>query len=290
MSIVFLAPAEEGVVRLPSIITQQGLLHYEVMGRGKPLIFLHGWLGSYRIWRESLLYFSRYYRTYTIDFWGFGDSGEREHESGNEQSTYQVENFVDMVSEFMDRLGIRSAPLVGHSMGGTTSLRFALKYPDKAERVTVIGSPVDGESLAPLLKLAGMPFNARFVFAFFGIFRWFMRVYYSKLISHAPEFPAIMDADLQQLSLQSFLWSINDLRHLNLVQDLHQIQVPVLGMYGDKDIIVNPDEWQTLLKGLHTAQVERFSQAGHFIMLDEPEKFHTILFRFLAQDKNGGGH
>ena len=274
---------------MPSIITQQGLLHYEVMGRGKPLIFLHGWLGSYRIWRDSLQYFSRSYRTYTIDFWGFGDSGTREHESGSEQATYRVENFVDMVSEFMDRLGIRSAPLIGHSMGGTTSLRFALKYPEKAEQVTVIGSPIDGESLAMLLKLAGMPFNARFVFTFFGAFRWFMRVFYSKLISRNPEFPAIMDADLQQLSLQSFLWSINDLRHINLVEDLHQIQVPVLGMYGDKDIIVDPDEWQSLLKGLNTAQVERFSTAGHFIMLDEPEKFHAVLSQFLKQENHMGG-
>ncbi|NSW53158.1 MAG: alpha/beta hydrolase [Anaerolineae bacterium] len=272
---------------MPSIITRQGLLHYEVMGRGKPLIFLHGWLGSYRIWRESLLHFSKHYRTYTIDFWGFGDSGEREHESGSEQSTYRVENFVDMVSEFMDRLGIRSAPLVGHSMGGTTSLRFALKYPDKADSVTVIGSPVDGESLAPLLKLAGMPFNARFVFLFFGVFRWFMRVFYSRLISRDPDFPAIMDADLQQLSLQSFLWSINDLRHVNLVRDLHRIRVPVLGMYGDRDIIVDPDEWQTLSMGLHTARVERFPQAGHFIMLDEPGKFQQVLEQFLAQQKPG---
>lgn len=267
---------------MPSIITEQGLLHYEVIGHGPPLIFLHGWLGSYRIWRESLLHFSKSYRTYTIDFWGFGDSGEREAEHADDRDLYRVENFVDMVSDFMDRLGIQSAPLIGHSMGGTTSLRFALKYPEKADSVTVIGSPVNGVSLAPLLKLAGLPIAAKFVFAFFGLFRWFMRVYYSKLISAAPEFPAIMDADLQQLSLQSFLWSINDLWKLNLVDDVHKIEVPVLGMYGDRDIIVNPDEWQTLLMGHPRAQIERFENAGHFIMLDEPEHFQKVLTEFLS--------
>ena len=270
---------------MPSIITRQGILHYEVMGRGKPLIFLHGWLGSYRIWRDSLIQFSPNYRTYTIDFWGFGDSGEREQGIEQGQEIYRVEIFVDMVTEFMERLGIRSAPLVGHSMGGTTSLRFALKYPEKVESVTVIGSPVNGESLAPLLKMAGRPVFARAVFAFFGLFRWFMRVYYSKRISRHPEFPAVMDADLQQLSLQSFLWSINNLRALNLVNDIHNIQVPVLGMYGDKDIIVDPDEWQTLLKGLSTAKIARFTEAGHFIMLDEPEKFHQVLSEFLIQSQ-----
>ena len=266
---------------MPSLITNQGLLHYEVIGHGPPLIFLHGWLGSYRIWRESLIHFSKSYRTYTIDFWGFGDSGQREQEGADQREIYRVENFVDMVSEFMDRLGIQSAPLIGHSMGGTTSMRFALNYPEKVDSVTVIGSPVNGVSLAPLLKLAGMPFNARFVFAFFGIFRWFMRVYYSKLISSAPDFPAIMDADLQQLSLQSFLWSINDLRQINLIDDLHQIQVPLLGMYGGKDIIVDPDEWQRVLMGHAQAEVACFENAGHFIMLDEPERFQTVLTNFL---------
>ena len=274
---------------MSSIITRQGLLHYEVLGRGKPLIFLHGWLGSYRIWRESLLHFSKYYRCYTIDFWGFGDSGEHRPGSSDERDIYRVENFVDMIAEFMDRMGMRSVPLVGHSMGGTTSLRFAVKYPQRVGGVTVIGSPVNGKSLAGLLKLAGMPFYAQLVFRFFGVFRWFMRSYYSKRISTDPDFPAIMDEDLRSLSLQSFLWSINDLHHLNLVDQLHAMRVPVLGMYGDKDIIVDPYEWQTLLKGYDGARIARFPDAGHFIMLDDPLRFRKELGDFLADVYGGNG-
>ncbi len=44
-----------------------------------------------------------------------------------------------------------------------------------------------------------------------------------------------------------------------------------MGMYGDKDIIVNPRQWQPLLAGVPHAQIERFAKAGHFIMLDEPK-------------------
>lgn len=268
---------------MPSIITEQGLLHYEVMGRGKPLIFLHGWLGSNRIWRDSLVHFSKTYRCYTIDLWGFGESGEREVDTVEEErETYQVESFVDMVAQFMDHMGMDKVPLIGHSMGGTTSLRFAIKYPRRVKGVTVIGSPVDGESLAWLLKMAGRPLYARLVFAFFPLFRWFMRVFYSKQISTDPDFPAIMDEDLQSLTLQSFLWSINDLRSINLLNTLHKIRVPVLGMYGDKDIIVDPYEWQTLLKGTDKAQIARFPDAGHFIMLDNPERFRQELSEFLS--------
>ena len=44
-----------------------------------------------------------------------------------------------------------------------------------------------------------------------------------------------------------------------------------MGMYGDKDIIVNPRQWQPLQAGVPHAQIERFANAGHFIMLDEPK-------------------
>jgi len=186
-------------------------------------------------------------------------------------------------------MGMRSVPLVGHSMGGTTSLRFAVKYPSRVRAVTVIGSPINGKSLAGLLKLAGMPFYARQVFRLFGVFRWFMRSYYSKRISTDPDFPAIMDEDLQSLSLQSFLWSINDLHHLNLTDQLHALRVPVLGMYGDRDIIVDPYEWQTLLKGYDGARIAHFPDAGHFIMLDDPSRFRKELGGFLADVYGNNG-
>ena len=47
-----------------------------------------------------------------------------------------------------------------------------------------------------------------------------------------------------------------------------------MGMYGDRDNIVNPHQWQPLQEGVPHARIERFSKAGHFIMLDEPQTFH----------------
>jgi len=97
-----------------SITTDQGILHYEVYGRGKPVILLHGWLGSWGLWQETMTFLGQYYRTYALDFWGFGESGRK-------LDTYLVNDFVALVDQFMDKLGIESAPLVGHSMGGALS-------------------------------------------------------------------------------------------------------------------------------------------------------------------------
>lgn len=260
---------------MSSITTDQGILHYEVFGRGHPVILLHGWLGSWGLWQDTMTYLGRYYRTYALDFWGFGESGRK-------LDTYRVQDFISMVDQFMDKLGIDRAPLVGHSMGGTVSLSVAIRYPERVEKVVIIGSPVHGSSLAPMLKAAGYRSIAWMLFSFFGAFRLGMH-YMSPLICRDPNFPAMMDRDLSRTTLESFLISIATLRQTDLRPELNKIHVPVLGMFGDRDNIVNPREWQPLIQGIATAQVERFANAGHFIMLDEPDLFKEKLKNFLDQ-------
>ena len=84
---------------MSSITTDQGIVHYEVYGRGRPVILLHGWLGSWALWQETMAYLGKYYRTYAMDFWGFGESGKK-------RETYAVQDFVNLVEQFMDQLGI----------------------------------------------------------------------------------------------------------------------------------------------------------------------------------------
>ena len=130
---------------MSSITTDQGIVHYEVYGRGRPVILLHGWLGSWGLWQETMVYLGAYYRTYALDFWGFGESGKK-------RDSYSVQDFVSLVDQFMDRLGIERAPLVGHSMGGTVSLSVASQFPRRVSKVAVVGHSGSGKStLARLL-------------------------------------------------------------------------------------------------------------------------------------------
>lgn len=209
-----------------------------------------------------MTYLGQYYRTYALDFWGFG-------ESGTKRSTYAVTDFVSLVDQFMEQLGILQAPLVGHSMGGTVSLSVALRYPERATRVVIIGSPIVGSSLALPLKMAGQRWVAFMLFNLFGAFRATMRMA-SPMICSDPRFPEMMDRDLSQTTLESFLNSIATLRRTDLRPELSRLSIPVMGMFGDRDNIVNPNQWKALQRGVPYARIERFPHAGHFIMLDEP--------------------
>ena len=56
---------------------------------------------------------------------------------------------------------------------------------------------------------------------------------------------------------------------------LPQIKVPAMGMFGDKDVIVDPMQWQPMQQGIPHAVIERFPMAGHFPMLEEPCLLYT---------------
>ena len=110
---------------MASLVTERGIVHYEVYGRGRPVLLLHGWLNSWAVWRPTVQLLGQEFRVYALDFFGFG-------ESGSQSEDYSVANFVSMVDQFMDRMGIIKAPLIGHSMGGTVALKRCDSLPGES--------------------------------------------------------------------------------------------------------------------------------------------------------------
>jgi len=107
---------------------------------------------------------------------------------------------------------------------------------------------------------------------------------YSPIICKDPRFPEMMDRDLSRTTVESFLRSIASLRRTDLIPVLPQIKIPAMGMYGDKDVIVHPLQWQPMLAGIPHAVIERFPSAGHFMMLEEPTVFSQKLKAFLDRE------
>lgn len=260
---------------MSTLITDQGSVHYEVHGRGQPVILLHGWLGSWGLWQKTMSHLHNSYRTYALDFWGFG-------ESGTQRESYQIEDFVELVEQFMDQLGISHAPIIGHSMGGTVSLSFAKKYPDRVSKIGIISSPITGDSLSIILKLAGNQIVARVVHNALWALKLGLRAA-APLITKDKRWPDMIAADLSKTTLDSFLSSIQSLRYTDLQPDLQNIQVPIMGMYGAKDNLVNPKQKDILEAKARYPQIVYFKNAGHFPMLDVPQEFMVALTDFLNQ-------
>lgn len=263
---------------MSSIVTDRGIVHYETIGRrGKPVILLHCWLGSWNYWLSTMEFLSQYkIKTYALDFWGFGDSAK--------QGVFSVIEYVDMVTQFMDRMGLDwGVPIMGHSMGGSVSLALSLQRPELVSQVAVVGSPIVGTSLGWLLKLSGNRQFAHLLYKVPGLLTASMK---ALSITYAKDWRTLADmlsTSASRTTMESFSNSIHDLHRTDLSPRLGELDIPTMGIYGRKDNIVNPNQGEVMRNGVKDHEVHYFEQSGHFPMLDETERFHQTILKFLSK-------
>lgn len=247
------------------------LVHYEVFGRGQPIIFLHSWVGSWRYWVPTMDLASERYRTYALDFWGFGESDRR-------SSQFSITSYVDMVCRFMEQMGIPQANLVGHGMGGMVAIRAARERPERFIKVMTVCTPLYGQVLAghvrpgTFSKLLGLSNPANV---------------WSKLLRAIP----IADPEVQQeiyedtegLSEEVVGNVQESLLDTDLRPALQSLNVPLLAVYGGKDPIVNA-EHAGFLNDLTERPIQLLTlpKANHFPFLEQSNTFSRLLLDFLV--------
>jgi pimeloyl-ACP methyl ester carboxylesterase len=111
------------------------LVHYEVLGRGRPVILLHGMLGSWRYWVPTITALQQNFRVYAIDLYGFGDSARRPNK-------YTLEHQIALLEDFMKEMALAKAAFIGHDLGAIVAAEYARRHPDRAPRVVFISAPL----------------------------------------------------------------------------------------------------------------------------------------------------
>lgn len=130
---------------MSAILLDSKVVHYEVLGRGRPVIFLHGWVGSWRYWVPTMQTAAISFRAYALDLWGFG-------ETAHAPSHYTLEQQVTLIDQFMQSIGIGKVALIGHGLGALTAILFTRKYPQMVDRLMVINVPLDIKAVSPRLR------------------------------------------------------------------------------------------------------------------------------------------
>lgn len=120
---------------MSAITTEGNLIHYEVLGRGRPVILVHGWIGSWRYWIPTMQVLQLKYRVYALDLYGFGDSAKN-------PQRYSLEQQVTLLDTFMKELGIPKVALVGHGLGALVVAEYARRTPENVPRVMITGAPL----------------------------------------------------------------------------------------------------------------------------------------------------
>jgi pimeloyl-ACP methyl ester carboxylesterase len=227
-------------------------LPYLVAGSGPPLILLHGMTGSARSWRTCQRLLARWFTVYALDFHGFGD---------NRGSAFALRRATRCVEDFMDRLEIGRAHVVGHSMGAIVAAELAGLRPDRVDRVVLVAPPLVGLR-RPLADHA------------------------SQLLVGLRAIPlALLPSlvgDLVRAGPITLWRAARDVLTLTGDQIIASLRTPTLLVWGERDTLVPPRIGRQLVRLLPSAELVILPGASHAPMWDAPRPFVRLVVRYLS--------
>jgi pimeloyl-ACP methyl ester carboxylesterase len=242
---------------MSAVLIDGRLVHYEAVGRGKPIVFLHGWLGSWRYWMYTMEESSVGHRSYALDLWGFGDTDAAD-------AQYGLDDFVAQAEAFVEDLGLWRVNLIGHALGAAVAIRFASLFPQRVERVMAVSLPLAGDQINRR-ALAG---GSGGMLGLFGGYRW-------------QEYEEIA-GELKKTKPIAISASVDSVGAFDWQQTLSMLSMPVLLVNGRKDPIVRPLTEEMLNGSGRNTRLIEFEDSRHFPMLEERSKFNRLLKDFLA--------
>jgi len=258
------------------------LIHYVTSGDGKPpVVFVHGFACAHSDWTAQSAHLAPRHRTVSVDLRGHGESAG----SADECS---IERYGADVAEVMHALDLRSAVVVGHSLGCRVVTEAALQAPERVAGVVFVDGSQFAASMAEQLRAA---FAEPDGFATLTG-RWFREMFTSAsdqataaaVVERAQRLPRAvgekMMLDLLRYDITRFATSLGDVR------------VPVLAIQATYSN--ERRERRPLTKGQNTpfldmlrvrlpsVRTEVIADTGHFPQIDQPAQVNTLLDEFLA--------
>ncbi|RME73647.1 MAG: alpha/beta hydrolase [Chloroflexi bacterium] len=246
---------------MSAIVIDGGLVHYEAFGRGRPVLFLHGWLGSWRYWMHTMEDVAAVrHRAYALDLWGFGDSDKT-------RPRYQIADYVSLVSQFVENMGIQQAPIIGHALGATVALEFAIQYPNRVSKIMAVSLPMSPDCInRKLVDLVNNTMMAKVM--------WWRQLGYKEVQSEA-----------EKTAKEAVPVSIESASEIDVPGRLRALtrstSTLLLAVYGEKDDIIDPTPLRSLDSDQQNIRSIGLTNSKHFPMLDEDAKFNRLLKDFL---------
>lgn len=250
-------------------------LYYEVHGPENggagTIVFAHGAGGSHLSWWQQVPHFARKYRCVTFDHRGYGRSVDVPDGPGGAA-------YVDDLRALLDHLGIEKADLVAQSMGGWTSLGFALRHPGRVRRLVMadthggMQSPEIGAAFGAAMA-ARPPLPAG--------------VHPAAGPRMAEEQPALafLYAQLDALNrprTQPELLALLAAAGAPAAAEVAKLDIPVLFIVGEEDFVIPPAVIEAAAKLVPGARLERVPAAGHSVYFERPARFNELVEEFLA--------
>lgn len=248
-----------------TITINQNKVHYKVSGEGQDLILLHGWGCDLEIFKGLHQQLAPHFRTYAIDFPGFGKSPEP-------ATVWGTKEYANLIENFMKTLDIKNPIIIAHSYGGRVTIRLANRL--KLNKIIITGG-------AGLKAKRSLSYYVK-VYSY-KTAKWFLqlpviKIWGEKILEDYRN--QVGSADYQQASATMRGILVNavneDLKHL-----LPSVSASTLLIWGEKDTATPLQDGQTMEKMIPDAGLVVLNNATHYAFLEKQGEFWLIVKSFL---------
>lgn len=265
---------------------------YSDLGKGFPLLFIHGLGSSIPAWSKNISALSAQYRCLVLDLPGYGKSAKKGFEPG-------MEFYAGIIRDFLDQLQLPQCYLLGHSMGGQIAIHAALRYPERIRKL-VLAAPAGLETFTAS--------EAEQVTAWFEqekVFKAGPEIIEQNLRANFHHFPddarSILSDRLRYRDCTDYAAfcravsaGISAMLAEPVYEKLPELQMPVLILFGRQDAYIpNP----LLHPGLELEEIVKeaaahiplgsyrmLEQCGHFVQWEQSAEFNKQLMKFLQPE------
>ena len=240
-------------------------------GKGFPLVLVHGFLGSSKMWEPQINFFKDHFRVITPDLPGFGKSNKA-------KSHNNIQSIAKLLLDCLDEKKIDKFYLLGHSMGGMIVQEMAKISGNKIIKLICYNTGPRGEmpdrfetvdQSRENLKKNGLEITAKNIAK-----TWFVKG------EEAEYFDICIEA-VKQLSIETVDNALVAFKNWDGVETLKNIKNETLIVWGNKDKSYNLDQVQTLNKNIPNSSLFIFEGCAHNVHLEKPEEFNRTILNYL---------
>jgi pimeloyl-ACP methyl ester carboxylesterase len=257
-------------------------LHWSERGAGSNVLVLHGLSDSERSWWPVMAELGKHHRVFGLDLPGCGLSGRPD-------ASYGLDWQARLVASWLDRVGVTSCDVIGHSYGGGVAMWLLLHRAAVVRRLALVAPGGLGKEVALELRLASLPFFTE------RLGQPWMRAATRLLLAlNGHSLTAEARAQLVRFNTspgtaRAFARTVRDVigwrgqtRHfLDRASDVSTLPAIAL-FWGENDRIIPIHQGEELAALLENCSLRRFPGAGHFLHWEQPRALANALLEYLA--------
>jgi len=242
-----------------------------------PLVFVHAFPLTHKMWKAQVNFFSDHFRVITYDIRGFGKSIDSYH------YLYTMEDFADDLLNIIDYLELSNINICGLSMGGYVVQRAVTKVPSKFSTMILCDTQANRDDQITLLNRTKFLNKIERI----GLARFaddFMkRLLHPNSFQNKTLYKFIMDEVISQKIKGLKGASLAMATRIDTSEYLQQLNLPTLIVIGDNDSFTPLEKSLKLKSLLINSNLKIISSAGHLSPLENPKEFNLYLFEFLKK-------